>query len=139
MKTCFPAKMNPDYTPSSSHSSIAHSTIPRSNHPTRQQLAHELLLYKMREYSEDGFCASWLDSMERDLWEAADNPRPSGRLEFTYAASCECRMLAAIAKGWWVYEDETQPDTKGPVFVTTQRWQQIRKTTTPAKNNPSEL
>jgi len=105
--------------------------MPSPEHPTRQELARELLLYKMREYSQDGFCASWLDGLERDLWEAADKPCPSGPAAFTHAASCECRKLAEIAAGWWVYEDPSQPDAPRPVFVTTKRWQQIRKSTSP--------
>jgi len=44
-----------------------------------------------------------------------------------YAAevSRECRQLAEIAGGWWVYEDETRPDEDGPVFVPMDRWMRL--------------
>jgi hypothetical protein len=36
---------------------------PADGLPTRAALAHELLRYKMEEYSEKGFCASWLGDL----------------------------------------------------------------------------
>lgn len=42
--------------------------------PTRADLARELLLYKMREYSQDGFCACWLRGLENELWALAVAP-----------------------------------------------------------------
>lgn len=39
--------------------------------PTREDLAEELLLSKMEEYSEDFFCAGWFSGLELDLWQAA--------------------------------------------------------------------
>jgi len=44
-----------------------------------------------------------------------------------YAAevSRECRQLAEIAGGWWVYEDGTRPDEDGPVFVPMDRWMRL--------------
>ena len=30
--------------------------------------------------------------------------------------------LAEIAGGWWVYEDETRPGARGPVFIPMDRW-----------------
>jgi len=39
----------------------------------------------------------------------------------------ELRVLAKVAGGWWVYEDDTQPGQPGPVFVSMERWLQILK------------
>jgi len=39
--------------------------------PTREDLAEELLLSKMEEYSEGFFCAGWFSGLEFDLWQAA--------------------------------------------------------------------
>jgi len=44
--------------------------------PTRAELARELLRYKMEDYSQNGFCASWLVDLEWELWEAASGPIP---------------------------------------------------------------
>ncbi len=67
---------------------------PADGLPTRAALARELLRYKMEDYSENGFCASWQVNLEFELWEAADRDSPSGRDMFTVNTSRECRLLA---------------------------------------------
>ena len=37
---------------------------PTDGLPTRVALARELLLLKMEDYSQNGFCASWLGDLE---------------------------------------------------------------------------
>jgi hypothetical protein len=93
--------------------------------PTRAALACELLRYKMMEYSEDSRCATWLVDLEFHLWHAAEMQSPAATDEYLVSLSKELRVLAEIAGGWWVYEDETQPAESGPVFITLERWQQI--------------
>ncbi len=90
--------------------------------PTRAELARELLRYKMMEYSEGFFCATWLVDLEFELWEAAEQNNGSPQQEYLVSLSRELRMLAEIAGGWWVYEDETRPDERGPVFIPMERW-----------------
>ncbi len=97
--------------------------IPSS--PTRAELARDLLLYKMMEYSQDGFCATWLVDLEWELWTEADRPDSLPKREYILSVSRECRILAEIAGGWWVYEDETRPGEDGPVFVTMARWHEL--------------
>jgi len=92
---------------------------------TRADLAHELLRYKMEEYSQDGFCASWLIDLEWDLWLAAEKSDPDPRAQMTIDTSRECRTLAEIAGGWWVWQDETRPGEPGPVFIPMDRWLQV--------------
>lgn len=92
--------------------------------PTRAELARELLRYKMMEYSQDGFCASWLYDLEVELWTEADRPESLPKREYILSTSRECRTLAEIAGGWWVYEDETRPGEPGPVFLPMDRWLQ---------------
>lgn len=93
--------------------------------PSRTALARELLLYKMKEYSQDGFCASWLVDLEFELWESANLSAPSPQEMHSVSTSRECRALAQIADGWWVYEDETRRGENGPVFISTERWMKI--------------
>lgn len=90
--------------------------------PTRADLARELLRYKMEDYSQNGFCASWLVELEWELWEAAEWNIPDDPRTMTIEASRECRALAEIAGGWWVWKDETVPSDDGPVFIPTARW-----------------
>lgn len=92
--------------------------------PTRAELAREVLLHRMRQYSEDFHCAGWLGGLEFLLWDPpveADAPWTVERK----ALSDDCRILAEIAGGWWVYRDETRPDERGPVFIPMARWRQI--------------
>jgi len=93
--------------------------------PTREELARELLRYKMMEYSQDGFCATWLVDLEWDLWSTMERSDPSPAGQYAAEVSRECRQLAEIAGGWWVYEDETRPDEDGPVFVPMDRWMRL--------------
>lgn len=99
------------------------STPPPS--PTRAELAREVLLHRMKEYSEDYHCAGWLGGLEFLLWEtpAADDGSPSAKRLRNLVP--ELRTLAEIADGWWLYEDETHPNTRGPVFIPMPRWQQV--------------
>ena len=92
--------------------------------PTRAELARELLLYKMKEYSQDGFCASWLVDLEWELWTGADQPDSAPQQNYTQSTSRECRILAEIAGGWWAWDDKAPPN-KNPVFVPMKRWLQM--------------
>ena len=96
--------------------------------PTYAELAREVLLHRMKDYSEDYYCAGWLSDLEFLLWEkpAEDDESPSAQARS--AMNAELRTLAGIAGGWWVYEDETQPAERGPVFIPMERWQEILKT-----------
>ena len=58
--------------------------------PSRAALARELLRYKMEDYSENGFCASWLVDLEFELWEAADRDSPPEDEMFMVNTSREC-------------------------------------------------
>ncbi len=92
--------------------------------PTRAELAREVLLHRMRDYSEEFHCAGWLGGLEFLLWEVSEEggqPWIQSRREI----SAECHTLAEIAGGWWVYEDETRPGEHGPVFIPMERWLQV--------------
>ncbi len=99
--------------------------------PSRAELARELLRYKMEDYSEGTRCASWLVDLEFDLWNAAEIKNPSDRQKFEVSLSKKLRILAEIAGGWWVFEDETVPSKERPVFVSMERWLQILATRIP--------
>lgn len=103
---------------------------PTDGLPSRAALARELLRYKMEEYSQDGFCASWLMELEFELWEAADSDAPSEREMFTVTTSRECRRLAELAGGWWAWDNEV-PGAENPVFVPLADWMMVL-----AKRNP---
>ena len=63
---------------------------PADGLPTRAALARELLRYKMEDYSENSFCASWLVDLEFELWEAADRDSPCGTEMFTVNTCRRC-------------------------------------------------
>lgn len=93
--------------------------------PTYEELAREVLLRRMREYSEDCHCASWLIGLEFLLWEKQADTDKSPPTQERSKICGKLHALAKIAGGWWVYKDETQPDQTGPVFVPMERWLQI--------------
>mgnify|MGYP005846685803 CR=1 FL=1 len=93
--------------------------------PTYAELAREVLLHRMKDYSEDYHCASWLVDLEFLLWEMPAADDESRVAQIHTKTVTELRTLAEIAGGWWVYEDETQPAEHGPVFIPMDRWQKI--------------
>jgi hypothetical protein len=101
--------------------------------PTRAELAREVLLHRMRQYSEDFHCAGWLGGLEFLLWDPPVEASAPWTVE-RKALSDECRILAEIAGGWWVYRDENRPDERGPFFIPMDRWQQILAERKPTPN-----
>lgn len=91
--------------------------------PTRAELARELLLYKMREYSQDGFCASWLHGLETELWQLAASPPANEVAGFPPAFFRQIHQLALLADGWWVWETASIPESSGPVFISLSAWE----------------
>jgi hypothetical protein len=69
----------------------------KSSAPTRADLARELLLYKMREYSEDYHCAAWLHDLESLLWEMPNANDELQLNQFHVKMIPEFRVLAKIA------------------------------------------
>lgn len=93
---------------------------------SRAALASELLLYRMEQLSEDFCSAAWITDLEFSVWDMAFNDQPLfGNIEVTENTVKYFRDLATLAGGWWVHGDETQADEGRPVFVTSERWQQI--------------
>jgi hypothetical protein len=107
---------------------------PTDGLPSRVALARELLRYKMEEYSQDGFCASWLVDLEFELWTEADRPVSLPKRDYILSASRECRMLSEIAGGWWAW-DSAVPGADNPVFMPMERWLQVLAERD--KNSPS--
>jgi hypothetical protein len=97
---------------------------PTDGLPSRAALARELLRYKMEDYSENGFFASWLIDLEFELWEAVEREAPSERVMDTFAISRECRRLAELAGGWWAW-DKDVPGADNPVFMPLDKWQKL--------------
>ena len=106
------------------------SDFPLSENPTIAELARELLLYRMREYSE-AMCASWLSCAEYDIWELGE----SGRSDPKEAAwlrriALDCRKLSAMASGWWVYDSNAKAagenawSGQNPHFITLTEWKE---------------
>lgn len=92
---------------------------------SRAALARELLLYKMKEYSQDSACATWLVDLEFEIWEAADKTAPATRDSFAMAVNKECRPLAEIAGGWWAWPDNAGPNDEAPVFLPLAEWKKV--------------
>jgi hypothetical protein len=97
---------------------------PTDGLPSRAALARELIRYKMEDYSENSFCASWLVDLEFELWEAADRDAPCGDEMFTVNTCRECRLLAELCGGWWAW-DKAAPAGVNPVFMPMERWLEI--------------
>lgn len=95
-----------------------------TDRPTRAELARELLRYKMEEYSQDGFCASWLDGLEWDIWEASELPESEIKDNFLRQIAPECRELGEIADGWWTWIDDTADN---PIFIPLDQWRERAK------------
>jgi len=93
--------------------------------PTYAELAREVLLHRMCDYSEDYHCAGWLNNLEFLLWEGPADDDESLTTQNRRKITAELRALAGIAGGWWVYSDETIPAERGPVFVSMDRWLQV--------------
>ncbi len=93
--------------------------------PTYAELAREVLLRRMRDYSEENHCAGWLSGLEFLLWKEPAEDDESLSASTRAELHPELRALAEVAGGWWVYEDETQPAERGPVFISMERWQEI--------------
>ncbi len=97
------------------------SSIPPG--PTRAELAQEVLLRRMRQYSEDFHCADWLSGLEYVLWDVPDDDNsPSGQVR--REISQDLRILAEIAGDWWAWDPEIAGD-ENPVFIPMERWKQI--------------
>ena len=109
------------------------SNIPLSENPTLAELARELLLYRMQEYS-DAMCASWLSNAEFDIWElgepGASNPRGP---DWQRQNGLDCRKLGELASGWWVYDSRPQAGESGwtgnnPHFISLTEWKERHAT-----------
>ena len=105
------------------------SNIPLPANPTVAELARELLLYRMQEYSE-AMCASWLSDAEFDVWELGEPGKPNP-LESAWLRQngLDCRKLGEIASGWWVYDARPQAEESGwtganPHFISLTEWKE---------------
>ena len=104
------------------------SNIPLSENPTMAELARELLLYKMREYS-DAMCASWLSNAEFDIWELGEpGASDPGEPGWQRQNGLTCRKLGTLAGGWWVYGRARHQDGEAgwtgenPHFIALTEW-----------------
>jgi hypothetical protein len=88
--------------------------------PTRAELAREVLLHRMRDYSEEFHCAGWLSGLEVLLWEIPEEDDRTW-VQARREISMELRTLAEIAEGWWAWNDEV-PGGDNPVFVPLAEW-----------------
>jgi len=93
--------------------------------PSYEELAQEVLLHRMQDYSENYHCAGWLSGLEFLRWEEPNDDGESPPAQVCSNIRGELHALAKIAGGWWVYEDKTQPDKSGPIFIPMERWMQI--------------
>ncbi len=96
---------------------------PTDDLPSRADLARELLLYKMREYFQDAYCASWLVGIEIELWDLAEREAPTERESYAVTTSKECRRLAGIAGGWWAWHETAGRKDGREIFITLDEWE----------------
>lgn len=99
-------------------------------HPTRAEFARGLLRYEMEEYSQDGFCADWLRSLEWDLREAAHKEPGELKDRLLKRIAPECLRLAEIRDGWWPWGDGA---SENPSFIPLAYWRE-RATIRPSRS-----
>jgi hypothetical protein len=99
------------------------NTVPPS--PTRADLARELLLYKMKEYSEDFACATWLVGLEFQLWHYGNIASTDSKEQYSIKLGKELRILAEVTGGWWAWNNEVPAGGENPVFMAMDRWLQV--------------
>lgn len=88
-------------------------------HPTHEELAKDTLLRMMADFSEDNWCASWLNDLEFTLWESMmTGSRTFGWGRIEERDLVRMRSLHELAGGWWVWAEGEQ----GQRFVTTEDW-----------------
>ncbi len=93
---------------------------------SRAALASEVLLFRMKLLSQEFYAEPWIEGLEFEVWDMAFNGHKLfSQFEVTEAMAKYFRDLATLSGGWWVQEDETQPDQAGPVFVPKDRWQEV--------------
>jgi len=93
---------------------------------SRSALAANLLLFRMKQLSEDLHCASWLNDLEFLVWDMAyGGENAFGDIKVSDQMAKSFRDLADLSGGWWVYKDKTLPDEHGPVFISMERWLQV--------------
>lgn len=95
---------------------------------SRKALARELLYYKMREYSQDGFCASWLVDLEFEIWNKARSSTQTtetGESTWLKAQARECYGLGEVAGGWWVWRKTGNYEKNNKAFISMTEWMEI--------------
>ena len=98
------------------------SDFPLSDNPTLAELARELLLYRMQEYSE-AMCASWLSDAEFDVWELGEaGPGKPPGAAWLRRNGLDCRKLGELSGGWWVYDSDGQNEGDGLRFIPLVEW-----------------
>jgi len=90
--------------------------------PTYAELAREVILHRMSDYSEDYHCAGWLNSLEFLLWEGPADDDESLTTQARRKITAELRALAGIAGGWWVWPRTDGAEAK--TFIPMKEWKQ---------------
>ena len=96
---------------------------PTDGMPSRAYLAHECLLYRMRQLSETFYAAQWVDDLEFEVWDMAhkqpycfaDNP-------VSESMAKSFRDLATLAGGWWVWPKTVGQDGHIEMFIPLEQW-----------------
>jgi hypothetical protein len=93
---------------------------------SRSALAKETLLYRMKQMSDDFFCASWLSDLEFIVWDMTFGKQQSfAGVDVTDEMAKSFRDLAILSDGWWIWDDDADPSEENPVFITMKRWKEI--------------
>jgi hypothetical protein len=106
---------------------------PIDHMPTRAEMAHELLLYRVRQLSTDLFDNTWDDDIEFELWQAVtaeSEPYRFRQVDFAARMAAYFRHLSTLAGGWWAARDALEDlgvplppdDSSGIVFLPLTDW-----------------
>lgn len=82
-----------------------------------RRIARVALRDKMSDYSEDRWCAGWLDGLEYSLWSLVKD----GAVLDVYDERCNFREMAEAVGGWFHWPEMAD----GPEFVEMSEWLQI--------------
>lgn len=85
----------------------------------------EVLIFRMKQLSEDIYCASWLNDLEFRVWDMAfGGENTLGDTPVTDRMAKSFRDIAALADGWWVWPDTVGEDGSDAIFIPMNRWKE---------------
>jgi hypothetical protein len=104
---------------------------------SRSALAGEVLVFRMKQLSENIYSASWLHDLEFRVWDMAfGGENTFGGIAVTGRMAKLFRDLATLADGWWVWPDTVGEDGSDAIFIPMERWKECLARRSDRKPSP---